>query len=312
MLRRCSTRLCVSTAAVVEISGNQAHGFRGGEEEIVERRTAERDVAEVGVATDAVCEDAARRDGVADPERAADGAEVENENKKMKKKREHYGRRSNVEAAEQVGDEQYAEVDELSVDYADVDCHDGKEREEFGDVEAAAIDEERAENAGGDDDTDAWEGAADGADSEAEEGADEVAYYGERKGLARDGEWDEMECVDADDAKVVDDVDGAASAEDEGAVAEASDNKAEKSEKAEKSKGEKPEKPDEQSGKPVLGPGKGPSLTETTQDTAAFPGELLEFETLPLRHSSIFELGDCVDHSDNNARYSNGSPYSFV
>ncbi|KAH7947312.1 hypothetical protein HPB52_010030 [Rhipicephalus sanguineus] len=95
----------------------------------------------------------------------------------------------------------------------------------------------RAESAGGDDDTDAWEGAAHGADSEVEEGADEVAYYEEGKGLTRDGEWDEMECVDADDAKVVDDVDSATSAEDERAVAEASGNKAEKSEKAEKSRG---------------------------------------------------------------------------
>ncbi|KAH7935252.1 hypothetical protein HPB52_004951 [Rhipicephalus sanguineus] len=224
-----------STAAVVEISGNQADDFRGGDEEIGERRTGERDVAEVGVAADAMCEDAARRDGVADPERAADGAngEVEKESKKRKKRRDHYGRRSNVEAAEQVGDEKYAEVDELSVDYADVDCHDGKETEEFRDVEAAAVDEERAENAGGDDDTDAWEGAAHGADSEVEEGADEVAHYEEGKGLTRDGEWDEMECMDADDEKVVDDVDGAVSAEDERAVAEASNNKAEMSEKAE-------------------------------------------------------------------------------
>ncbi|KAH7939298.1 hypothetical protein HPB52_010399 [Rhipicephalus sanguineus] len=168
--------------------------------------------------------------------------------------------------------QKYAEVDELIVDYADVDCHDGKETEDFGDVEAAAVDEDRAENAGGDDGNDAWEGAAHGADSEVEERADEVACYEEGKALTRDGEWDVIECVDADDAKVVDDVDGSASAEDESAVAEASNNKAEKSEKVEKSKGEKPEKPDDPSGKPVLGPGKGPSPSETTHSTNLVEG----------------------------------------
>ncbi|KAH7983033.1 hypothetical protein HPB52_008829 [Rhipicephalus sanguineus] len=65
-----------STAAVVEISGNQADDFRGGEEEIGERRTGKRGVVEVGAAADTVCEDAERRYGVADPERAADGANV--------------------------------------------------------------------------------------------------------------------------------------------------------------------------------------------------------------------------------------------
>lgn len=71
--------------------------------------------------------------------------------------------------------------------------------------------------------------------------------------------------MDADDTKVVDDVDGAASAKDERAVAGAS-NKAEQSEKAEKSEGG-PEKLDEQSGKPVLGAGQGPSPSETTPGT---------------------------------------------
>ncbi|KAH7955305.1 hypothetical protein HPB52_000192 [Rhipicephalus sanguineus] len=117
------------------------------EEETGERCTGDRDVAEVGVVADAVCEDATRREGVVDPEKAADGAN------------------------------------------------------------------------------------AHGADSEVEEGTDEVAYYEEGERKTRDGDWDEIECVDADDAKVVDDVNGAASAEDERAVAEASNNKAEKSEK---------------------------------------------------------------------------------
>ncbi|KAH7955671.1 hypothetical protein HPB52_002843 [Rhipicephalus sanguineus] len=106
--------------------------------------------------------------------------------------------------------------------------------EEFRDVEASAVDEERADNAGGDDDTDTWKGAAHGADSEVEEGADEFAYYEEDKGLTRDGDWHEMECVDADSAKVAEDVDGATIAEDERAVEKASNNKTEKSEKAEK------------------------------------------------------------------------------
>ncbi|KAH7943831.1 hypothetical protein HPB52_011899 [Rhipicephalus sanguineus] len=218
-----------STAAVVEISGNQAHDFRGGEEEIGERRNGECDVAEVGVAADAMCEDAARRDGVADPERAADGAngEVEKENKKRKKKRDHYGRRRNVEAAEQVGDEKYAEVDELSVDSADIDCQDAKRRMSSGMLKRRPLTKREPRT---------------------RERADEVAYYEEGKALTRDSEWDEIECVDADDAKVENDVDGAASAEDERAVAEASNNKAEKSEKAKKSKREKPEKPDDPSG----------------------------------------------------------------
>lgn len=61
-----------------------------------------------------------------------------------------------MEATEHVGDEKCAEVDEVSVGYADVDCHDGKqEAEEVRDVEAAAFAEKRAENAGGDDGTDA-------------------------------------------------------------------------------------------------------------------------------------------------------------
>ncbi|XP_037518272.1 protein starmaker-like [Rhipicephalus sanguineus] len=165
-----------STAAV-EISGNEADDFRGGEEETGECRTGEREVAEVGVAAHAMCADAARRDDVADPERAANGANSEVEKKKKrKKKRDHDGLRSDVEATEHVGDEKYAEVDEVSVAYADVDCHDGNEEaEEFRNVEVAAVDEERAESTGGDDSAENWAGVA---NAHAVDKEDEIAQHG--------------------------------------------------------------------------------------------------------------------------------------
>ncbi|KAH7944582.1 hypothetical protein HPB52_021399 [Rhipicephalus sanguineus] len=116
---------------------------------------------------------------------------------------DHDGRRTNLEATEQVGDVKCAEVDEVSVGDADVDRHDGKEEaEEFRDVEAMAVEEEEAESAGGKEGIDAWEGAAHCADSEVEEGADEVAYNEEGKATTPDGIWDEMECVNANDTKV--------------------------------------------------------------------------------------------------------------
>ncbi|XP_037518381.1 dentin sialophosphoprotein [Rhipicephalus sanguineus] len=165
-----------STAAV-EISGNEADDFRGGEEETGECRTGEREVAEVGVAAHAMCADAARRDDVADPERAANGANSEVEKKKRKKKRDHDGRRSDVEATENAGDDKYAEVDEVSVAYAPVDCHDGNEEaEESRDGEVAAVEERKDEdNAGSDDGTGNWEGVANGGAVDKE---DELAQHG--------------------------------------------------------------------------------------------------------------------------------------
>ncbi|XP_037501473.1 dentin sialophosphoprotein-like [Rhipicephalus sanguineus] len=149
-----------STAAV-EISGNEAGDFRGGEEETGECRTGEREVAKVGVAAHAMCADATRRDDVTDQERAANGANSEVEKKKKRKKtRDHDGRRSDVEATENAGEEKYAEVDDVSVAYAHVDCHDGNEEaEESRDGEVAAVEEaEDEENAGSDDGTGNWEG----------------------------------------------------------------------------------------------------------------------------------------------------------
>ncbi|KAL3254791.1 hypothetical protein MRX96_017533 [Rhipicephalus microplus] len=51
--------------------------------------------------------------------------------------------------------------------------------------------------------------------------------------MALDGEWDEIKCVYAYDTKVVDDLNGAAGAVDEKAIAEDSNNVAEKSEENE-------------------------------------------------------------------------------
>ncbi|XP_037503081.1 protein starmaker-like [Rhipicephalus sanguineus] len=148
-----------STAAV-ETSGNEADDFRGGEEETGECRTGEREVAEVGVAAHAMCADAARRDDVADQERAANGANSEVEKKKKRKnKRDHDGRRSDVEATENAGDEKYSEVDEESRD-----------------GERAAVEEGKDEdNAGSDDGTGNWEGVVNG---DAVDKEDELAQHG--------------------------------------------------------------------------------------------------------------------------------------
>ncbi|KAH7951897.1 hypothetical protein HPB52_015040 [Rhipicephalus sanguineus] len=79
-------------------------------------------------------------------------------------------------ATEHVGDEKYAEVDEVSVAYADVDCHDGNEEaEEFRNVEVAAVDEERAESTGGDDSAENWAGVA---NAHAVDKEDEIAQHG--------------------------------------------------------------------------------------------------------------------------------------
>ncbi|KAH7982841.1 hypothetical protein HPB52_007402 [Rhipicephalus sanguineus] len=166
------------SAAAVEISGNEADDFRGGEEETGECRTGEREVAEVGMAAHAMCADAVRRDDVVDQERAANGANSEVEKKKKrKKKRDHDGRRSDVEATENAGDEKCAEVDEVSVAYAYVDCHDGNEEaEESRDGEVAAVEEGKDEdNAGSDDGTGNWEGVANG---DAVDKEDELAQHG--------------------------------------------------------------------------------------------------------------------------------------
>ncbi|KAH8035185.1 hypothetical protein HPB51_004426 [Rhipicephalus microplus] len=106
---------------------------------------------------------------------------------------------------------------------------------------------------------DAWEGAPDSADTELAEGINEVMYYEEDKGTTRDGKWDEIQCVDTNNAKVVDDVNSASSAEDERA-AEISDD-TEKFKKAERSEEGMPRKP-------MLGScgggGVGPPLREST------------------------------------------------
>ncbi|KAL3225077.1 hypothetical protein MRX96_004660 [Rhipicephalus microplus] len=57
-----------------------------------------------------------------------------------------------------------------------------------------------------------WEGAANTADSKVAEGVKNVKYYEEPEGTTRDGERGEMQCADTIDAKVMSDVDGAASA----------------------------------------------------------------------------------------------------
>ncbi|KAH7969762.1 hypothetical protein HPB52_021730 [Rhipicephalus sanguineus] len=103
------------------------HGFRvAGDESHERREIGSRGLIGrgTGVAADAVCEDAARRDGVAEPERAANGAncEVEKKEKKSKKKRDHDGRCSDVEATENK-----ATVDETIVGDAAGDCQGGEE-----------------------------------------------------------------------------------------------------------------------------------------------------------------------------------------
>uniref|UniRef100_L7LUY2 Putative retinitis pigmentosa gtpase regulator n=1 Tax=Rhipicephalus pulchellus TaxID=72859 RepID=L7LUY2_RHIPC len=125
------------------------------------------------------------------------------------------------EGAENVNGEEYTEVDEEIVeeeaeDEAEADesqhCegevgeHDGEEAEESQDLEEAVESRDgEEEDAGGEDGAEGeaaenWEAAADG----------EVEYYEEGDGTPQDAEWDEeMECVDADDAEVVDDVDDA-------------------------------------------------------------------------------------------------------
>lgn len=128
-------------------------------------------------------------------------------------------RRTDVKATKHVGNGIHAEVSKVSAGYADIDRHDSKEAEEFLDVKAAAIEGGAEEDAEGYDhtDADAWEGAAYSADSEIAEGVTDVEYYvGE--GTIRNGKWDEMQGVDADDAKVVLDVDDVPIAKDERAA----------------------------------------------------------------------------------------------
>ncbi|KAL3226574.1 hypothetical protein MRX96_024912 [Rhipicephalus microplus] len=112
-----------------------------------------------------------------------------------------------------------------------------EQAEELLSVEVAAFHKEQAQQDAGD----AWEGAPDSADTELAEGINEVMYYEEDKGTTRDGKWDEIQCVDTNNAKVVDDVNSASSAEDERA-AEISDD-TEKFKKAERSEEGMPRKP---------------------------------------------------------------------
>ncbi|KAL3215647.1 hypothetical protein MRX96_033917 [Rhipicephalus microplus] len=119
-------------------------------------------------------------------------------------------------------------------------------------------------------DADAWEGAAYSADSEIAEGVTDVEYYvGE--GTIRNGKWDEMQGVDADDAKVVLDVDDVPIAKDERAAKVSDDT--EKFKKVVRREAEEP-------GKPMLGSCKKPSASDTTMlSTAEFsPGLWIAFQ----------------------------------
>ncbi|KAL3243185.1 hypothetical protein MRX96_047573 [Rhipicephalus microplus] len=98
------------------------------------------------------------------------------------------------------------------------------------------------EDAGGDDGTDAWEEAADSADTEVVHDVNEVEYYDESDGTTRDGKWHEKMCVDADNAKVRDDGNGAARVE-VGRATENLDNDTKKFEKADSSETAKPDRP---------------------------------------------------------------------
>ncbi|KAL1445440.1 hypothetical protein MTO96_029194 [Rhipicephalus appendiculatus] len=182
-----------------------------------------------------------------------------------------------------MSDENYAEVVVKSVeaggseyggDEADECWHSQDQVVESRDGEEIVGEDKDEENAEGVhfaelDGADDREGAADGADSDVAVGADDSKYHAEGEGTTRDGEWNEMECVDADDSNAVDDVNGNAGAEDEEAVAEVSNHKAEKSEKAEKRARDKPEKPDETSGHSMLGPCKGQCQPETVLQPVA-------------------------------------------
>ncbi|KAH7936966.1 hypothetical protein HPB49_006690 [Dermacentor silvarum] len=147
-------------------------------------------------------------DGAADADTSADAEEVCDE---AAPDDEECGVQD--ESAENMNGEEYAELDEEEI----VEEEDGEE--EVAEVIEEEGEEENAAGGGEDgveevDGAEHWEEAAEGADEEVEEGAE---YYEEGEGTTQDGEWDEeVECLDADDAEVVDDVYDAEGAEGEG------------------------------------------------------------------------------------------------